>query len=206
MAKTNTIEVENLTITTPKRYAVTIKGTGGILFNKMEDLSASKDKPNKAKEDKLEAERANWREKLYFDENGDTFIPGENFHQCLKDGAQYWGQKIPGEGNKTYTDVILKSIVVDDADLGLNKNDPLFIPFGKNCNGNPSKGKKSGCKVYKIRPILMPWQCTFTFHVMDARLTFPVLNTIINYAGTFAGIGDWRPVYGRFEIVELKEV
>lgn len=199
-------EAENLTITTPRLYSVTIKGTGGLLFNKMKDLCEKKDKVNKAKEDKLEKERATWREKLYYDDEGNTFIPGENFHQCLKEGTQYWGQKIAGEGNKTYTDVIVKSLVVEDSYLSLKKDSTAFVPFGKNCNGNPSKGKKSGCKVYKIRPLLMPWECTFVFHVFDARLTVPILQTILNYAGTFAGLGDWRPVYGRFEIVRFEAI
>ena len=31
-----------------------------------------------------------------------------------------------------------------------------------------------------------------------------VLKEIIIYAGKFIGIGDWRPHFGRFEVVEFK--
>lgn len=207
MASQKSIEGVNLTITSPKRYEVTIKGVGGILFNKAEDLIKDPSKKtDQAKEDKGEVERKMWREKLYFDSNENVYIPGENIHQSFKDGSQYWGQKIPGEGNKTYTDVVASAVVVENLMLGLKKDSDKFVPFGKNTNGNPSKGKKSGTKVYKIRPLLMPWGGTFVMHVFDARLSVPILRTIISYAGMFRGLCDWRPTYGSFELVEIKEI
>lgn len=207
MANKKEIEGINLTVTTPKKYLVTIQGAGGMLFNKMPDLSETKaEKKSQEKVDKAELERKNWREKLYFESDGMVYVPGENIHQCMKDAAQYWGQKIPGEGNKTYTDVVNKSVIVESMNLGVHKDSDKIVPFGKNTNGNPSKGKKSGCKVYKIRPLLMPWQGTFIIHVFDARLSQAVLKTILTYAGTFIGLGDWRPIYGRFSFTDICEV
>ena len=201
-------EYVDVSITTPKVYEVTIQGAGGsgILMNKMPDLSISKaEKKSQAKVDPTEAERLNWREKLYFREDGSVIIPGENIHESLKEGAAFWGMKIPGEGNKTYTNLVAASIIIEDADLGINKDSNAIIPFGKAVNGNPSKGKKSGCKVYKIRPLIRPWKVTFTMHFFDGRLSLEILRTIFHYAGTFKGLGDWRPTYGRYEIVEIKE-
>jgi hypothetical protein len=204
---TKQIEGVNLTITSPKRYQVTIKGVGGMLFNKMPDLSVTKaEKKSQEKIDPAEAERKNWREKMYFESDKIVYIPGENIHQCMKDASKYWGQKIPGEGNKTFTDVIEKSVVVESLNLGINKDSESIVPFGKNVNGNPSKGKKSGCKVYKIRPLMAGWGGTFTIHVFDGRLSMPILRTVLSYAGTFIGLGDWRPTYGRFELVDIKEI
>jgi hypothetical protein len=203
---TKVIEVENLTITKPSIYEVTIKGMGSILFNKLPDLSISKaEKKAQAKVDPIDVERATWREKAYCYGDGSMFIPGENIHQCMKDGCSYWGQKIPGAGNKTYTDLIASGCVVENLDLGINKDDECVIPFGKEVNRNPSKGKKSGCRVYKIRPLLSSWGGTFKMHVFDARLTPQILQTIIAYSGTFRGLCDWRPTYGRFELIRLQK-
>jgi hypothetical protein len=203
--KTDVIECVNLTITSPVVYEVTIRGMDSILFNKMPDQSKPKtEKKNQEKIDPVENERQTWREKAYFEDDGMLYIPGENIHQCMKDGSQYWGQKIPGEGNKTYTDVITSAVICENMQLGIHKDGDEVIPFGKSVNGNPSKGKKSGCKVYKIRPLLRPWGGTFKMHVFDARLTPGILKTILSYAGTFRGLGDWRPVYGRFELENLK--
>lgn len=206
-AKNETIEVVNLTITSPKRYEVTIRGLDAIIFNKMPDLSLSKaEKSNQEKIDKIELERMTWREKAYFNAGGSLYIPGENIHESMKEGAKYWGQRIPGEGKKTYTDVIASAVIVENLELGIKKDDEKVIPFGKNCNGNPSKGKKSGSMVYKIRPMVRPWGGSFIIHVFDGRLTVSILKTIFAFSGTFRGLCDWRPTYGRFELVEIKEI
>jgi len=207
MAKAVVVDIEDLTVTKPARWAVTIRGMDAILFNKMADQSVSKaERSDQAKTDPLELERKLWREKLYFGADGLCIIPGENIHECLKQGAQYWGQKIPGEGNRTYTDVFASGTVVENMPLGVHKDSEHIIAFGKSVNANPSKGKRTGSKVYKIRPLLRPWGGTFVLHTFDARLTPSVLQTVITYAGAFRGLCDWRPTYGRFELVSLEKM
>lgn len=196
-------------IATPALYEVEIQGVGGLLMNKLPDLSISKaEKKEQAKIDPVELERRTWREKLYFSPDIGVYVPGENIHECLKEGCRYWGQRIPGEGQKTYTDVVAKAVVVEDMPLlGIkSKEDGRIVPFGKAVNGTPSKGKRSGAKVYKIRPLIQPWGGKFKMHVFDARLTEAVLRTILNYAGTFIGLCDWRPTFGRFGLVKLERV
>jgi len=204
--KKNVIEIENLTITKPRIYLVTIQGMDSLLFNKMPDLGKPKtEDADQSKIDRTELERLTWREKSYYDESGMVYMPGENIHECLKEGSQYWGQKIQGEGNKTYTDVVKSAVICESMNFGIHKDSEEIIPFGKMVNGNPSKGKKSGSKVYKIRPLLRPWGGEFKMHVFDARLLPAILKTIISYAGAFRGLGDWRPIYGRFELTDIRE-
>lgn len=201
------IEVEALTVTKPSRYLVTISGMDAIILNKMVDQSKPKsEKAEQEKVDPVEVERTTWREKAYFGSDGMLYIPGENIHECMKQGAQYWGQKIPGEGNKTYTDVIASAVVAENMPLGIHKDSDDLISFGKSVNGNPSKGKKSGTRVYKIRPLLRPWGGSFVIHVFDGRLSIPVLRTVITYAGAFRGLCDWRPTYGRFDLVNIEKM
>jgi hypothetical protein len=202
-----TIDIPNFTITAPALYLVEIKGLNSLLMNKMPDLSVPKTKKSsQVKIDPTENEQNTWREKAYCDETGDVHIPGENIHECMKEAAKYWGQRIPGEGQKTYTDVVTKAIVCENLSLGINKDSNKLIPLGKAVNGNPSKGKRSGAKVYKIRPLVHSWGGTFRMHVFDGRMSIEVLRVILTYAGTFIGLCDWRPTYGRFELVNIKEV
>lgn len=202
-----TIDIPNLTITKPTMYEVAIKGMDSILFNKMPDLSRPKtDNPDQGKISPLEMEQLNWREKAYFEGDGMVYVPGENIHECMKEAAKYWGQRIPGEGQKTYTDVIAKAVVCENMPFGIHKDSDDLIPFGKAVNGNPSKGKKSGCKVYKIRPLIRPWDGTFRIHVFDGRLTEGILKVVLSYAGTFIGLCDWRPTFGRFELLDIKRI
>lgn len=211
MAKEAIIDCRPLlvSVTKPTQYLVTIKGMDGILFDKMPDLSKNpKTTGNKQEKlDPIEKERATWREKLYFDDDNNVYIPGENIHESLKEGAKYWGQTIPGEGKKTFTDVITSAVVVENMFLGLKKDDDKNIfSFGKMCNMNPSKGKKSGSKAYIIRPLVRPWGGSFRINVFDARLTPDVLKIIITYSGTFKSLGTWRPVYGRYTLEGFEAV
>lgn len=200
------IDVPSMVVTSPSMYEVGIKGLDSILFNKMPDQSKPKTEGKTAKQDPLEKEQATWREKAYYEDDGMVYLPGENIHECMKEAAKYWGQKIPGEGNKTYTDVIAKAVICENMNLGIHRDSEQLIPFGKSVNGNPSKGKKSGSKVYKIRPLVRPWGGTFRLHVFDARLSTDVLRVILTYAGTFIGLCDWRPSFGRFELVGIKKL
>ncbi|MFA5252029.1 MAG: hypothetical protein WC454_05545 [Phycisphaerae bacterium] len=205
--KTEIIDIPNLVITSPALYEIEVKGLDSILLNKMPDLSMPKTESKaQAKIDPVERERQTWREKAYYDEDGMVYMPGENIHECLKSASKYWGQKIPGEGNKTYTDVVDKAVICENMPFGIHKDSDGLIPFGKAVNGNPSKGKKSGAKVYKIRPLIRPWGGTFRIHVFDARLSEDVLKVILSYAGVFIGWGDWRPVFGRFDLVNLRKI
>jgi len=199
---------EDKVVAVHKAYKITLEGTAGLIMNKMPDLSLSKaEKKNQARVDLVECERLHWREKAYT-ENGMVVIPGENIHECMKEAAKYWGGRIDGEGKRTYTDLIASAVICDSVQTGINENDEReLIPFGKAVNGNPSKGKKSGCKVYRIRPLLpIGWRGTFVMHVFDSRITNHVLNTIFEFGGTFKGLCDWRPTYGRFSVVSMEEM
>lgn len=203
MKKNNVVDGVDLTITSPALYEVTIKGVDGILFNKMPDLSIPKSKKAKqTQEDHIEWEKAHWREKAYVDDAGKLFIPGENIHECLKGGSAYWGQKIPGAGNKTFTDIVKSACIVEDMTMTATADD--LIAYGKAVNGTPTARKPS--KVYKIRPLLRPWGGSFKLHVFDGRLDTAILRTIISYAGLYRGLCDWRPTFGRFELVNIEEV
>ena len=122
MAKSTTKEeMSGIQVTRPTTYTATIKGMGGLLMNKMPDLSQPKASGrSQEKEDPAEKEKRLWREKLYYDGQNAVYIPGENIHECMIEGTAYWGEKV--QGNKTFTDLVKSAIVVDslyfDFDIG----------------------------------------------------------------------------------------
>ncbi len=202
--KSEVIDITPVVITKPALYEVKIQGLDSIIFNRLLSKHEITAPGDNAKEDPTDREWRLWQEKAYITEQGKLYLPGENIHECMKQGSQYWGQKIPGAGNKTYTDLVASAVICETVDLEASKDD--LIPFDKMVNGNPSKGKKSGTKVLRVRPLLRPWGGTFRLHVFDARLSPDIIKTIIAYAGTFRGLGDWRPTYGRFELISIKTV
>lgn len=214
--KPETIIVKpKLMVTNPKKWLATIQGTGAMLMNRKFDpgeeeellVAAGKGRGSKVAND--EKERLLWREKVYHTPSLGVYVPSENIHQCMQEGCKYWGQTIPGEGKKTYTDVIKSACVVEDMPLGngkpLEKDDPTIVEFGKWVSGNPTRGKGGG-KVWRIRPYIGMWEGTFIINTFDSRLTKDVLEVILTYAGQFKGLNDWRPKFGRFQLAGLEEI
>jgi hypothetical protein len=191
-----------------KTYEVKIVGTRPIIFNrdtlleietetKKEDAQelAKKKESLRDKEDRI------WRTRAYSNSEGKLFIPSDNIHESLKEGCKYWGQKIPGERNKTYTDPITSAVLCTD--IALEHPEERFVdiadlkPFIKTVNINDSK-------IIKIRPMLTSWQGTFFLESIDARLTLSVLKTVITFAGAYKGICDWRQKYGRYKLAWIR--
>lgn len=66
-------------------------------------------------------------------------------------------------------------------------------------------------KHVRVRPRFEGWSCTGTVVVVDPTITTAMLQTILTFAGSFCGLGDWRPSsptpgpFGRFT-ASVKEV
>lgn len=73
----------------------------------------------------------------------------------------------------------------------------------------PSDGVAGGGKrVDKCFPVIPQWQGTVTFYVLDETITEDVFRYHLEQAGSFVGIGRFRPrrggFYGRFRVTDLK--
>jgi len=203
--KSNTFELSAKVVVTPSRFLATIQGIDGCLFNKAPDLSDQAGNKDKRVKDKHAEELRTWRNKLHTNADGEVIWPGENLHEMLKGAAKYWGATVPGEGKKTYTNIVLNAVVVEDMPLGIKADDDkAIIPYGKNCNATPTKPK--GGLVYRIRPFVRPWGGSFVIHVFDERINLNVLSTLLTYGGQFGGMGDWRPKFGRFNLTNLEKL
>lgn len=203
-----TVYTEFEGIVSPRKVLVTIQGDGSIILNRRPSPSELMDSGSKKKgENKAEAEFETYRQKAWFRKDIGVHIPSENIHECLKGGAKAWGRKIPGEGMKTYAGLLTSAIICEDMPLGIKSlDDERLIPFAKVVNGNPTKSKKGGSCVVRVRPLVAQWGGSFLLHIFDKRLTDDVMQTIIQYAGIYNGIGDWRPVYGRFRMTRYEVV
>ena len=148
-----------------------------------------------------------WREHLHYDENGEVYIPPMAFKNCLSEAAKFLGQQIPGKGKSTYTKHFEAGIlIVDKAMLGIAKDnvqpENLFLP---------SDGVRgSGKRVIKTYPLIPSWKTKLAFYVQDDLITEDVFRYHLEQAGTFIGIGRFRPrnngYYGRFLLVAMEWV
>ncbi|MCB1771958.1 MAG: hypothetical protein KDJ31_20000 [Candidatus Competibacteraceae bacterium] len=146
-----------------------------------------------------------WREHLHYDKNGIVYIPPMTFKNCLSEAAKFLGIQIPGKGKSTYTKHFEAGVLVmDAAQIGIHKDDVdhenLFLP---------SDGVRgSGKRVVKTYPVIREWQVTVPFYVQDDVITEEVFKYHLQQAGTFIGIGRFRPrnngYYGRFQLTDCE--
>lgn len=146
-----------------------------------------------------------WREFLHYDANGQVYIPPMAFKNCLSEIAKFLSMKVPNAGKTTYTKHFEAGIlVIDHSFLGIHKDEVeperLFLP---------SDGRRgSGKRVVKIYPLIREWKTTTTVYITDDIITEEVFRYHLEQAGTFIGIGRFRPrnngFYGRFRIAKFE--
>lgn len=145
-----------------------------------------------------------WREHLHYDQKGQVFIPPMTFKNCLTEIAKFLGMQIPGKGKSTYTKHFESGVMIlEPGYLGIHKDEvqseTLFLP---------SDGiRGSGKRVLKTYPVIEEWKTSVTIYVADDLITEEVFRYHMEQAGTFIGIGRFRPskngYYGRFRLASL---
>lgn len=61
-------------------------------------------------------------------------------------------------------------------------------------------------RLMRVRPFFKNWKATFDVSVLEEQVNASTLKTWIENAGSFCGLGDWRPRYGRFELLSIVTV
>jgi len=154
------------------------------------------------KETHEDFERRTWDQRMHVNKEGYVFIPATAFKNCLSECAKFLSIQIPGKGKATYTKHFEAGVMVtDNPTLNVKASDvePLWIPV-------PPNGKRgSGGRVVKGFPTIPEWETELTVHIIDDTISKNVFEDHLKQAGTFIGIGNFRPrnngTNGRF-IVE----
>jgi len=212
-----------------RRYTVEIKGLSPLLLHhdNLDWAEAMKkwgaDPANKkgsvAGDDRSPAWR--WFGNLYV-EGGKIVMPADNLMTMFREG----GAKCPtGKGQATFKRQTQSGILVDQSawPIVVNGNEIPAKPFQALIE-NPEfeqhqqaaidhgfelfvkRAKIGQSKHVRVRPRFDDWALSGTITVMDDMITGDVLQNILNFAGQYAGLGDWRASapkspgpFGRFE-------
>lgn len=146
-------------------------------------------------------EERTWRERCHWNEDGKLFIPPMCFKNCLSQAAKYKSIQIPGKGKKTYTAHFEAGVLVTD---------PLVLSITRDTVAHevlhvPSDGRRGGTtRVEKTFPVIPSWSGSVTFLILDEIIDEKVFTEHLTDAGSFIGIGRFRPrnngFYGRFKV------
>ena len=164
----------------------------------------SREFPKLPKELDKDYEERTWKERVHYDKDGHVFIPPMSFKNCLSEAARYLSNKIPGKQNATYTKHFEAGVLVTE---GITLPVTRETLQGQWLNV-PSDGRRGGSKrVWKCFPVIPEWSGAVLFYVFDETITQDVFEYHLMQAGSFIGIGRFRPrnngFYGRFKSVNF---
>lgn len=187
---------------TMKSVTYTVRGTTPLLMHSERlanpfdpltvELKTLTKRRNKTQDDLLEIARIEWLGGLYHDESG-IFLPGYNVLAALVGGG-----KMRKLGTAIKRGALVQEDKVPVEYTGPKNPDELF----KNKAFVDIRSVKVGtAKVTRCRPKFADWKITFTLLYANDTLQKSDLDLVVQDTGAMIGIGDYRPRFGRFEVV-----
>ena len=168
-----------------QKVTVKIKGIAPLLVHKFmeqkDDEARQKDQVYDPVED---AEKA-----LYKNKSG-CFAPSTWIEACLRDTAKTFKK-----GRGSLKNVFLSSVFIDPDEIPLNKK--TYDEIDK----RPVVIQRN--RIVRSRPKFNTWELEFSINYDETRLPKNTLKQVLEEAGQTKGIGDYRPKFGRFEVVKF---
>jgi hypothetical protein len=156
----------------------------------------SKHHTKKTEQDFEELIRLEWYGGLYLDENGAPCWPGENIEALVTAGAKKqrkgkeFAKGLLCEGNAP--------LIYD----GPKEPDKLWALDPKFRKTGPCVVQ--GSRVQRTRPIFHVWELKFELLWEPEYFNLDDLQAAITSAGRDIGLSDWRPRYGRYEVLSME--
>ncbi len=187
----------------PYRMAVEVEGTANLLFHRYDP--AVVDRKSKATKGSAERMTDHPEDAVYRDGDGVLCLPATNWHAALANAAKFVSDPRSSGRRKQAGDLFKAAVIVL----------PDLVPF-RNSRGEPATSwdfvDRRGvvvqrARVNRERPgLLAGWRARFIVEVLAADYVEPqLLREVLGLAGRFCAVGDFRPNFGRFQVV-LAEV
>ena len=178
-----------------KKIKIKVEGISPLLMNRFRDKSI--DSKSKKRTGSIKAGEIEDRLYIY---NDKTHIPSVYFRNSMVEASKQF--KITGKGKSTYSKLVGATVDVTPEMIPLKES---YVPF-KIAAVNPmTKGR-----MMVTRPRFDKWTAEFEIILNDDGVPTEVINEILEHAGRYVGIGDWRPAkkgtFGKFMIVSFKEI
>lgn len=170
--------------------------------------SRKHDDPKLEGENAEDYDRRTWRSHLHIEKVGpeklSVVIPAAALHQCITAAAKYTGEQIKGQGKKTWTAKFAGGLMfTGNPSLDIDPETVEPIVINAHADGNRTSGKR----VTRRFPQMPQWETTFEVYIVDPIITRDVFERMIETAGMFIGIGQFRPEKlghnGRFRLKKL---
>lgn len=177
----------------PFTVSVTVQGTADFLFHRWN--AEAVDAKSKAAKNSAAKKTDDIESYVYRNDEGDLCIPGEYLRQSIIHAAKF--RQDPRSPRKSAMDLFKAGVVSLTALSSVGKKqwdyeDRRRVVIQRN-------------GVNRVRPALRAgWNARFDLMVMlPEYISAADLNEVIQTAGRLIGVGDFRPTYGRFQVVKF---
>lgn len=151
-------------------------------------------KRKKTEEDHAELSRIEWMAGLYVDDKAQLIIPSDVLDSALVEGAK------KSKLGKQFKSAVF---VPYDAKLDIGVSKYTLEHLWNNENFRDVRGVRVGTsRVMRTRPLFRDWSASFCVQFDDEQVNLGDVKRAIRDCGKQVGLCDYRPKYGRFDVVE----
>ena len=182
--------------------AVLVEGTAPLLMHRYDAAAIE----HRASAPKGSARRRtdDPEEYLYRTDEGLLSIPATNIKRALVEAGRYFDDPRSSGRRRQATDLFRSSLLVEpEYALLLIAGQPVDAPQFL----DRRRAVVQRQAIARTRPgVLKGWRLAFRVVSLDARyIAPPLLRDVLECAGRFIGLGDFRPDFGRFQTVSAVE-
>lgn len=178
----------------PYRVEIIIEGTAPILFHRWNCESV--ESKSKAKKGSAEKKSDDVESYVYRNDKGELCIPGEYLRGSIVGAAKF--KQDPRSPRKSAADLFKACVIslTPLASLGVKEwdfMDKRRVVIQRNA-------------ITRNRPAMAEgWKATFILQVqLPEYVDQAMLNETVQSAGKLIGLGDFRPSFGRFNVVRFR--
>jgi hypothetical protein len=149
-------------------------------------------KRKKTEDDLLAIARVDWEASLYYTKKDGYFIKAECFEATLLNAAK----------SKKLGNVFKQAVSIPD-NPAFRFKDEKKTPeqlFQMDEYKDVRTVKVGTSKTTRCRPVFENWYCDVSIWYEETRLDESELLQVLEYAGRYIGVCDYRPKYGRFSV------
>lgn len=188
-----------------KKYNITLKSLTPYMQHRMDDVSLAEwekcrkqiiERPEVSEKDLHRAEYHCYRNNV-----GQCYIPADQIRLSLINAGTYMKSKV-GTRSKSMKTIVAACFIVTP--------DEIILPDWALIDKRSAVNKNIKGRVIVIRPKWLQWEVSFILECHEPSITVETIKQLFQYAGSFCGIGSYRPTnngfFGRFEIINIKEI
>ncbi len=173
-------------------YHVVIEGTRPLLMHAFAPDFGKTGGRKKVPEPQDEAAAS-----VYRDKDGYPAVPSMNILSCLRAAAVDY--RAAGKGKKTLKGYVYSGVAIEPGDIPLKQNGNKDAKW--TVDVRPVSVQRA--RVPRARPRFDEWGLEFNLHVLDPILDGASIKEIMEAAGKYVGLCDFRPLFGLFEVKEF---